>query len=627
MTLRTRLITLVFIAFAAVTWVLQSIHSNAIELADQRFYQQSIKSAEALWQKTLDAQLDSMAANITSMTRDRDTIKLLRKREYNQIESSIINVYNRLSTSGIISHLTIANIQGETVYSSQAAVFKQQGSDSLIQQALDSKKMVRGMEFGANGEPQISLAFQLYYRGKPAGIAMYSRSLNAAIESLSKDMQAHVQIVDRDGANILNTSIGDEQLSGFNTQHLNEPYQLLQQGQKTLLSLRIDLRDNHQQIIAHLHKTSDFSVSYAMQKKISQQGLAIALSTVAVITIALTLYLNYCFKPVFGVIRSMQSITDGNMCTELDNTSRKDEFGQLIRQTALMRDALQARVKEMLVAIQSSVDQLGSSSEQLSYVNDIAKQGANQQSEHISTMSEQMQTLLNTAQQVANNASEAQAASESAEEQAKNGACTINRSAASISELATKVEHASTVIQSVESNSKEISRVVQVISDIAEQTNLLALNAAIESARAGEQGRGFAVVADEVRTLATRTHGSTKEIEDTVLKLQKSSAEAAKVMSEGQVSACASVEDAEHAGESFAAITEAVATINQMIDQIVCSATQQDQLASTMKVGVDGIKEISFETAQGTLSSAKASQDMSVLASELKNLTQAFRVS
>lgn len=627
MTLRTRLIILVVIAFVAVTWVQQSIHGNAIELADQRFYQQSINSAEALWQKTLDAQLDSMAANITSMTRDRDSIKLLRKREYSKLKSSIINVYNRLSTSGIISHLSIANMQGEIVYSSQPALFKQQNAESLISQALNSKKIIRGLELASNGEPQISLAFQLYYRGKPAGIAMYSRTLDTAIDTLSIDTQSRVEVIAQDGTKLLLSSIGNEQLSNLEIGKLNAPYQLLQQHEKTLLSLGIELRDNHQQSIAQLYKTSDYSISYAQQKSIAQQGLAIALSTVAAITIALTLYLNYCFKPVFSVIRSMQNITDGDMCSELNSSPRKDEFGQLLRQTVRMRDALQARAKEMLVAIQSSVDQLGSSSEQLSCVNDIARQGASQQNEYISTMSEQMQTLLTTAQQVANDANEAQLASEAAEAQANNGASTIHRSAGSISELAAKVERASTVIQSVENNSKEISRVVQVISDIAEQTNLLALNAAIESARAGEQGRGFAVVADEVRTLATRTHGSTKEIEETVLKLQKSSAEANKVMSEGQLSASASVRDAEQAGASFAAITEAVATINQMIDQIVCSANQQDQLASTMKVGVDGIKEISFETAQGTLSSAQASQDMAVLANELKSLTQTFRVS
>ena len=78
------------------------------------------------------------------------------------------------------------------------------------------------------------------------------------------------------------------------------------------------------------------------------------------------------------------------------------------------------------------------------------------------------------------------------------------------------VNETATLMQNVNTETKEMSSMIAVIAKIARQTNMLALNASIEAARAGQHGKGFAVVAEEVRNLAKSSNESAERIAELV---------------------------------------------------------------------------------------------------------------
>ena len=95
-----------------------------------------------------------------------------------------------------------------------------------------------------------------------------------------------------------------------------------------------------------------------------------------------------------------------------------------------------------------------------------------------------------------------------------------------------KAINTNAIIQRLEDASRQIGKIVSVISNIADQTNMLALNAAIEAAGAGEAGKGFMVVANEVKELAKQTAEATEEIAAQIENMQKNVPEAVGAVSE-----------------------------------------------------------------------------------------------
>ena len=184
-----------------------------------------------------------------------------------------------------------------------------------------------------------------------------------------------------------------------------------------------------------------------------------------------------------------------------------------------------------------------------------------------------------------------------------------------VSDADSKAKSAHLIIQQLEASSKQIGKIVNIISDIADQTNMLALNAAIEAAGAGEAGKGFMVVANEVKDLARQTADATGEIADQIENMQKSMPEAV-----GAVSIITKI--TEGLAEFMQSLNLEVTQQGKRSDQIALESASAAHRMSEITIEIGRISENAQSVSRTVLDSTKGVNEIARSTAELVVGTQ-----
>jgi len=282
-------------------------------------------------------------------------------------------------------------------------------------------------------------------------------------------------------------------------------------------------------------------------------------------------------------------IAAGNLAQEIVLASERDGLGQALQTMADQLNTLVGRI----AGISERVD-LGS--RQLTQASDTLSQGVTESASSVEEIAASITLLIQQVQANADKAAQTQRLAKAAHDEVEQGN--------------SQMRELTSCMETINSASANIARIIKVVDEIAFQTNLLALNAAVEAARAGQHGKGFAVVAEEVRNLAARSAKAAHETEDLIRNSVQLAQDGSAI--------------ARRTAGILGGILQRAAEMDRLVSEIAQDSGEQARGVAELQVGLSRIDETTQRSSAISEETAAAATELSRDAAHLSRLMGRF---
>ncbi|HGH7176545.1 TPA: methyl-accepting chemotaxis protein [Bacillus wiedmannii] len=404
----------------------------------------------------------------------------------------------------------------------------------------------------------------------------------------------------------------------------------------TWVTILEPIKDREGNIVALVAADVDASIVPSTKEKFIIQGVMFICISVLIATVIQFLIVRNALAPLRDLREGLRKVGEGDLSIKLEE--RPDDIGII---NAYFNNTIE-KFKGIIDKVKQTAEQVSSSSQELSVstkensmavqeiVSSMVGLRAGAQSQETSVphylgivceMEDKMEEIKNAAEQMAKE-------SEGTEHHSVKGNGVIRQAINQMNIIQNTVQDLSSIIHSLETRSKEISDIVNVITGISNQTNSLALHASIEASRADASGKGF-VVADEVRKLAEQTEASAKDIAKLIEEIQAETEEAVVSMQKASKEVESGMKLVESSGAFFEKISKSAQSVTNQVR--VVSSNSSDILQNSQNI-VRVVNELSlianaYANSSSNIEGSMKEQEMSVqdiaeLASSLSWLSQ-----
>ncbi|MGN4446898.1 methyl-accepting chemotaxis protein [Bacillus cereus group sp. MYBK79-1] len=405
----------------------------------------------------------------------------------------------------------------------------------------------------------------------------------------------------------------------------------------TWVTILEPIKDGDGNIVAIVAADVDASIVPITKERFIIQGLMFICISVLIATVIQFLIVRNALAPLRDLREGLRKVGEGDLSIKLEE--RPDDIGII---NAYFNNTIE-KFKGIIDKVKQTAEQVSSSSQELSVstkensmavqeiVSSMVGLRAGAQSQETSVpqylgivceMEDKMEEIKNAAEQMAKE-------SEGTKHHSVKGNGVIKQAINQMNIIQNAVQDLSSIIHSLETRSKEIRDIVNVITGISNQTNSLALHASIEASRTDASGKGFEAVADEVRKLAEQTEASAKDIAKLIGETQAETEEAVASMQKASKEVGSGMKLVESSGTFFEKISKSAQSVTNQVR--VVSSNSSDILQNSQNI-VRVVNELSliantYANSSSNIEESMKEQEMSVqdiaeLASSLSWLSQ-----